>query len=100
MMLSSVWLHSFPHAYALTNYAPGVKAGDEITYGKFRVNNTTPYPPFPVNISSLALQVKNVDTVTNTVTAALVTTYLNGSTTNATLSGTTDTGQEALARMC
>jgi len=93
MMLSSVWLHSFPHAYALTNYAPGVKAGDEITYGKFSVNNTTPYPPFQGNISSLAIQVKSVVTSTNTVTALLITTYRNGSQTNATLMGTTDTGQ-------
>ena len=93
IVLSSVWLHSFPHAYAVTNYAPGVKAGDEITYGKFSVNNTTPYPPFQGNISSLAIQVKSVVTSTNTVTALLITTYRNGTMTNATLSGTTDTGQ-------
>ncbi len=97
MIVSSVWLHSFPHAYALANYAPGVKAGDEITYGKFSVNNTTPYPPFPGNVSSLAIQVKTVDTLTNTVTAVLVTTYSNRSQTNATLTGTTDTGQGNLA---
>src|SRR6266704_1638889 len=51
MIVSSVWLHSFPHAYALTN----------------------------------------------TVTAVLVTTYSNRSQTNATLTGTTDTGQGNLA---
>jgi uncharacterized membrane protein len=93
IVLSSVWLHGFPHAYAVTNYGPGVKAGDEITYGKFSVNNTTPYPPFQGNVSSLTIHVKSVVTSTNTVTALLITTYRNGSQTNATLSGTTDTGQ-------
>ncbi len=93
IVLSSVWLHSFPTAYAVTNYAPGVRAGDEITYGKFSVNNTTPYPPFQGNVSSLTIQVKSVVTTTNTVTALLITTYRNDSQTNATLSGTTDTGQ-------
>src|SRR5260370_17638068 len=93
MMLTCVWVQSFPQGYGLTNYGAGVKAGDEITYGKFSVNNTTPYPPFQGNISSLAVQVKSVVTSTNTVTALLITTYRNGSMTNATLMGTTDTGQ-------
>jgi uncharacterized membrane protein len=93
IVVSSVWLHIFPHAYALTSYAPGVKAGDSVTYGKFSVNNTSPYPPFPGNVSALAIQVKSANPSTNTVTAMLLTTYRNGSLTNQTLTGTTDTGQ-------
>jgi len=93
IVVSSAWLHIFPHVYALSSYAPGVKAGDSVTYGEFSVNNTSPYPPFSGNVRMLAIQVKSVVTLTNTVTAALVTTYRNGSSTNQTLSGTTDTGQ-------
>ena len=91
VVVSSVWLHSFPHAYALPSYAPGVKAGDSITYGNFSVNNTTPYPYFQANISNIMVLIRSVDAATNAVVASLITTYRNGSQITNSLNGTTDT---------
>ncbi len=91
VVVSSVWLHSFPHAYALPSYAPGVKAGDSVTYGNFSVNNTTPYPYFQANISNIMVLVRSADEATNAVVASLITTYRNGSQITNSLNGTTDT---------
>ena len=93
IITSSVWLHAFPHASALPSYAPGVKPGDSVTYGEFSVNNTTPYPPFSGNISSLKIQVDSVTNQTNTVSASLIYFYQNGTQTTQSLVGSTDTGQ-------
>jgi len=93
IITSSVWLHVFPHASALPSYAPGVKPGDSVTYGEFSVNNTTPYPPFSGNISSLKIQVDSVSNQTNTVSASLIYFYQNGTQTTQSLVGSTDTGQ-------
>src|SRR3989442_232903 len=93
IMTSSVWLHVFPHASAIPSYAPGVKPGDSVTYGEFSVNNTTPYPPFSGNISSLKIQIDSVTNQTNTVSASLIYIYQNGTQTTQSLVGSTDTGQ-------
>jgi len=64
-----------------------------VTYGEYSQNNTTPYPPFPVNVSSLKLQVQGVNGQTNTVNASFVYNYKNGTQSTQPLSGNTETGQ-------
>ena len=64
-----------------------------MTYGEFSQNSTTPYPPFPGNISSLKLQVQGVNSQTNTVNASFVYNYKNGTQSTQPLSGNTETGQ-------
>ena len=64
-----------------------------MTYGEYSQNNTTPYPPFPVNVSSLKLQVQGVNGQTNTVNASFVYNYKNGTQSTQPLSGNTETGQ-------
>src|SRR5881409_1633838 len=91
-VLSSIALRTFP-ASAQPNYSPGVKPGDSITYGEFSINGTTPYPPFPANISSIKIQIQSVNTQTSTVNASLVYSYKNGTQSTQSLSGNTVTGQ-------
>ncbi|TMI05907.1 hypothetical protein E6H34_11640, partial [Candidatus Bathyarchaeota archaeon] len=64
-----------------------------MTYGEFSQNSTTPNPPFPVNVSSLKLQVQGVNSQTNTVNASFVYNYKNGTQSTQPLSGNTETGQ-------
>ncbi len=64
-----------------------------MTYGEFSQNSTTPYPPFPGNVSSLKLQVQGVNSQTNTVNASFVYNYKNGTQSTQPLSGNTETGQ-------
>src|SRR6266567_2899977 len=91
-VLASLALHTFP-ARAQPSYAPGVRPGDYATYGEFSQNNTTPYPPFPGNVSSLKLQVQGVNGQTNNVNASFVYNYKNGTQSTQPLSGNTETGQ-------
>ncbi len=72
---------------------PGVRPGDYVTYGEFSQNNTTPYPPFPGNVSMLKFQVESVNGPAHTVNATFVFTYKNGTQSSQPLSGNTETGQ-------
>ncbi len=60
-----------------------------MTYGAFSQNNTGPYPPFPLNISSLKILVQTVNSPNNTVTASLIYNYQNGTQSTQALSGNT-----------
>ncbi len=60
-----------------------------MTYGAFSQNNTGPYPPFPLNISSLKILVQTVNSANNTVTASLIYNYQNGTQSTQALSGNT-----------
>jgi len=64
-----------------------------VTYGEFSQNNTTPYPPFPGNVSMLKFQVESVNGPAHTVNATFVFTYKNGTQSSQPLSGNTETGQ-------
>ena len=64
-----------------------------MTYGEFSQNNTTPYPPFPGNVSMLKFQVESVNGPAHTVNATFVFTYKNGTQSSQPLSGNTETGQ-------
>ena len=92
-VLASVVLHTFP-ANALPSYGPGVHPGDYVVYGEFSQNSTSPSPtPFSGNISSLKLQVDNVNSLTNTVNASFIINYQNGTHATQPISGNTLTGQ-------
>ncbi len=64
-----------------------------MTYGEFSQNNTTPYTPFPGNVSMLKFQVESVNGPAHTVNATFVFTYKNGTQSSQPLSGNTETGQ-------
>src|SRR2546426_1241391 len=91
-VLVSLALHTFP-ASAQPSYAPGVRPGDYVTYGEFSQNSTATSGVFPGNISSVKLQVGNVNTSTKIINASFIFFYTNGTQFTEPLSGNTETGQ-------
>ncbi|HTD18862.1 MAG TPA: hypothetical protein VK667_04955, partial [Ktedonobacteraceae bacterium] len=64
-----------------------------MTYGEFSQNSTATSGVFPGNISSVKLQVGNVNTSTKIINASFIFFYTNGTQFTEPLSGNTETGQ-------
>jgi uncharacterized membrane protein len=93
LMLLSIGFQNYPTARASLNYAPGVAAGDTMTYGIVSVNSTTAIPTFDKNLTTIETKILSVDLSTNTVNASLLFSYSNGTTITQNIYGATDTDQ-------